>query len=144
MQKILNKTRPLVSKCCKAELKTYWGEEGTNYFECKKCGQPTDSVNGLFTEENVRECAEETNVEQRKTVGTTKTYEQGFEDGQKSYRGISNWKNEGEKFGYFEFFKKEIKKEIITRIKQGVICSQCGKSKEAGLSDWCADCLENK
>lgn len=32
----------IVSKCCKASLKVVEGDEGTNHFECTKCGKAAD------------------------------------------------------------------------------------------------------
>jgi len=31
-----------LSKCCSANVKPHYGDEGTNYYECTKCGQPCD------------------------------------------------------------------------------------------------------
>lgn len=30
------------SKCCKAKVVVHYGNEGTSYYVCKKCGSPCD------------------------------------------------------------------------------------------------------
>jgi hypothetical protein len=33
--------------------------------------------------------------------------------------------------------------ELIRKMRNGEICTSCGKKMEAGLSQWCEECLEN-
>ena len=34
----------MISKCCHEEMKVVGGDEGTNHYECTKCGNPCDPV----------------------------------------------------------------------------------------------------
>ena len=80
--------------------------------------------------------------------------------------GISQWRNMGEKYGYFKFFENKaqdiledktiykIRKQwfdkgwraCLNGIKNGIICTNCGKDKGdgTGMYRWCTDCLENE
>lgn len=52
----------------------------------------------------------------------------------KEWMDVSSWKNLGEKYGYFKFFEKKIKKEIIEEIEK----MKAQKLKEFGEyeTDW--------
>lgn len=45
---VMNKTT-WVSKCCNAETKVVGGDEGTNHWECSKCGESCDATIGATT-----------------------------------------------------------------------------------------------
>lgn len=54
--------------------------------------------------------------------------------------GVSAWRNHGQKWGYWEFFVKE----MLNEIKQGKMCMNCGGEKESNLTDLCGKCLEEE
>jgi hypothetical protein len=39
--------------------------------------------------------------------------------------------------------EKQVREEIIEKLKNGEICTSCGKEAHGKLSDWCNECLEN-
>jgi hypothetical protein len=43
----------------------------------------------------------------------------------------------------FKILIAEEKKKWIDDMRNGRICTSCGKPMEEGMSQWCQDCLEN-
>lgn len=41
------------SKCCNADVKVISGDEGTSYYQCLKCNQPTDLQSYNFVEDDI-------------------------------------------------------------------------------------------
>lgn len=59
--------------------------------------------------------------------------------------GVSQWRNHGMKYYYWEFFKRKIEKDIVEEFLTGARCMTCGDKKEPNeLSDMCIKCLEEK
>ena len=51
---------------------------------------------------------------------------------------VSEWLRIGKKRGYFKYYEDI----FIKKLKQGKICTSCGKEKLDGRSEWGINCLE--
>lgn len=44
----------------------------------------------------------------------------------------------------WEKLTKQVRKELLEKIKANTICLNCGTDKESNMTDWCDKCLETE